>query len=71
MARLVRHHRHRQCSGWRITIRWLRGTNHSNVRSGYVHMQTCGSSRGIVGNRDPLGYAAGVRGAAIGRYDCQ
>jgi hypothetical protein len=27
--------------------------------------------RDVAGNRDPLGEAAGVRGAVIGRYDCQ
>jgi len=32
---------------------------------------TCGSPRGIVGNRDPLGDAVGVRGTVIGHYDCQ
>jgi len=36
-----------------------------------VYTPTCGSPLGVVGNRDPLGGAAGVRGAVTGRYDCQ
>ena len=36
-----------------------------------VRFLTCGSPRGIAGNRDPMGEAAAVGGAVIGRYDCQ